>query len=230
MAFVSTLGAENANSYISVAEADTLIGELPQSDGIAEWINLISADKEKTLIASTFSIDPLPWKGGVCSASQSLAWPRRISYDRRTTSCSALPYDFKLAVAYVAAFMGQLGGYIQVAEGGGKANTSLEEAIPGLTPTDLEGYEKVSLGNGALELTLAQPGKIQTGSQYLPPFASDILSKYTTIINGITASKFNVPSAAGLRAPFISRGSLGKFREVDGRIYAAEGYSLLDLP
>jgi hypothetical protein len=229
MAFVSTLGAENANSYISVAEADSLIGDLPQSDGIAEWLGLIPTDKEKTLIAATFSIDPLPWKGLVCSSTQNLAWPRKIVYDRRVTLCDSLPYHFKLAVAYTAAFMGQLGGYIKVAEGGGRAPISDSEAIPGLTPNDLVGYEKVSLGSGAVELTLADPGKIQTGAQYLPPFATDLLVKYIQKLGGLATIKQSIPTVAGIRVPFISRGGGSDFQVVDGRIYAGYGKSLLDL-
>lgn len=229
MAFVSALGAENANSYISVADADSLNADLPQSDGIAEWINLIPSDKEKTLIAATFSIEPLPWKGLICSTTQNLSWPRKIQHDRRITGCSVLPYDFRLAVAYTAAFMGQLGGYIKVAEGGGRAPLSDSEPIPGLSPTDLVGYEKVSLGNGALELTLADSGKIQSGAQYLPPFATDLLVKYVKNAGGLTAIQYSVPHVAGLRVPFISGVGRGSFQVIDGRIYAASGKSLLSL-
>ena len=229
MAFVSTLGAESANSYISVAEADSLVGDLPQSDGIAEWLALIPSDKEKTLIAATFSIDPLPWKGVICSTTQNLAWPRKIVYDRRTTFCDSLPYHLKLAVAYTAAFMGQAGGYIKVAEGGGSAPASDSEAIPGLTPTDLVGYEKVSLGKGAIELTLADPAKIQTGSQYLPPFATDLLYKYLENVGGLTAVKQDIPTVAGIRVPFISGPRGRSFQLIDGRVYAGYGKSLLDM-
>lgn len=227
MAFVSTLGASNANSYISVAEAEALIADLPQSDGLSDWSNLIDGDKEKTLVAATFSIEPLPWRGTICSTTQNLAWPRQVEHDSKITLCTALPYDFTLAVAYTAAYMGQVGGYMQVAPGGGAVPPSGSEAIPGLTPSDLEGYEKVSLGKGAIELTLAKPSEIQSGTQYLPPFATDLLAKYVAVTDGLTSKKVSIPRVAGIRVPFISSPGIGRrFQIIDGRLYAPPGKSL----
>lgn len=232
MAFVSTLGSSSANSFISDTRAAELLGDLPLSDGLSDWLSLVQGDKQKTLVAASFSILPLPWKGNICSTSQNLPWPRVISYDGKLTECSLLPYDFEMAVAYTAAYMGQLGGYIQIAPGGGSAPPSGTDAIPGLTPEDLKGYEKVSLGKGAIELTLASPNTIQTGVQYLPSFATDLLAKYVRGSGGFGTVKMNVRSVAGVRAPFISSPgthSSGGFVLRNGKLFAEIG-SLQDLP
>jgi hypothetical protein len=235
MAFVATLGADNANSYITAAEATTLLADIPESEGLSEWLNLIDADKQKTLVAATYSIDPLNWKGTICSSTQSLAWPRQISHDGRYTICTALPYDLKLAASYMAAYMGQLGGYTQIGPGGGSVASSDEDPIPGLSPQALAGYEKVSFGKGALELTLADPSKMQLATTQLPIFAVNLLAKYIKGAGGVTISTKTVRSVAGLRNSFIGIPGLSAAFENalalrDGKIFAAPGHSLLDLP
>jgi hypothetical protein len=235
MAFVATLGASNANSYITAAEAATLLADIPESEGLSEWLQLVQEDQEKTLVAATFSIEPLNWKGTICSAEQSLSWPRQINHDGRYTTCSTLPYDLKLATAYTAAFLGQLGGYTQIGPGGGVVSTTDEDPIPGLSPKALTGYQKVSFAKGAIELTLADPSKMQLATSELPTFALTLLAKYVKGSGGLTISTKSVRSVAGLRNTFIGLPGLNAaFESIlavrDGRIFAAPGRSLLDLP
>ncbi|NBT52976.1 MAG: hypothetical protein EBT12_15755 [Marivivens sp.] len=167
MAFVSTLGASNANSFLSVARATTLLGELPSSVGITAWLALTDTQKEQTLVAATMTINPLKWKGRVIDETQSLAWPRLIKVDGRQLSTEELPIDFEIAVAYMAAFLGDGGGYTAVAENDGGA--SLRET---------EQYKEVNLGDGALQVKFKEENIPQTGVDYIPPFAMDILYRY----------------------------------------------------
>ena len=110
MAFVSTIGASDANSFLSVARATTLLGELPVSAGITAWLALTSTQKEQTLVAATMAVNPLKWKGTVATQEQSLSWPRRMKVDGRVLPYDELPIDFEIAVAYMAAFLGSGGG------------------------------------------------------------------------------------------------------------------------
>ena len=167
MAFVSTLGASNANSFLSVARATTLLGELPSSAGITAWLALTDTQKEQTLVAATMTINPLKWKGRVIDETQSLAWPRLIKVDGRQLSTEELPIDFEIAVAYMAAFLGEGGGYTAVAENDGGA--SLRET---------EQYKEVNLGDSALQVKFKEGNIPQTGIDYIPPFAMDILYRY----------------------------------------------------
>lgn len=168
MAFVSTLGASNANSFLSVASATTLLGELPASAGVTAWLALTTTQKEQTLVAATMSINSLRFKGRVATAEQSLSWPRLIKIDGRQLASDDLPLDFEVAVAYMAAYLGSSGGYTAVAENdGGAALLSTNQ------------YDEVELGNGALRVKYKNQGDIpQTGIDYIPPFAMDILSRY----------------------------------------------------
>lgn len=169
MAFVSTLGASDANSFLSVARASSLLGELPASAGITAWLALTTTQKEQSLVAATMTINPLKWKGYVADASQSLAWPRLIKVDGRQLPTDELPIDFEISVAYVAAFLGSSGGYTAVAANDGGAN---------LRSTNQ--YDEVELGDGALRVKFKQGDIPQTGVDYIPPFAMDILQRYIT--------------------------------------------------
>jgi len=212
MAFVSTLGAANANSFISVARATTLLGELPVSAGITAWLALNNTQKEQTLVAATMTINPLKWKGYVADAAQSLSWPRLIKIDGRQLATDELPIDFEIAVAYMAAFLGSGGGYTAVATNDGGAS---------LRSTNQ--YEEVELGNGALRVKFKSGDTPQTGMDYIPPFSMDILSRYAI------DSSFNQPyvtrdSVARLD-PYYGNSAFrpNRIRVVGSQIYPSYG-------
>lgn len=167
MAFVSTLGASDANSYLSVAKATTLLSELPESPGIVAWLALTTTQQERSLVAATMTINPLQWKGQPSSTEQSLAWPRRIIADYYFAPEDELPVDFEIGVAYMAAFLGTTGGYTGIpdADGGAKRYKNSE-------------YEEVELGDGELRVKFRTDSMSQTGALFIPPFSMDIFSRY----------------------------------------------------
>ncbi|MGA0770176.1 MAG: DnaT-like ssDNA-binding protein [bacterium] len=167
MAFVSTLGASDANSYLSVAKATTLLSELPESPGIVAWLALTTTQQEQSLVAATMTINPLQWKGQPSSTEQSLAWPRRIIADYYFAPEDELPVDFEIGVAYMAAFLGTTGGYTGIpdADGGAKRYKNSE-------------YEEVELGDGELRVKFRTDSMSQTGALFIPPFSMDIFSRY----------------------------------------------------
>lgn len=168
MAFDSTLGASNATSFVSVARATSLLSDLPQSPGIASWLALNTTQKEQTLVAATMTINPLKWKGTIKDPSQSLAWPRYISIDGRMLSIDELPLDFEIAVSYMAAFLTTTGGYTGIDS----------ENDGGVSLREDEQYDEVNLGGGALQIKYRDRDSMQSGFEFIPPFAMDILSKY----------------------------------------------------
>lgn len=167
MAFVSTLGASDANSYLSVAKATTLLSDLPASVGIAAWLTLTTAQKEQSLVAATMAINPLQWKGQPASSEQSLAWPRRIIADYYYAPEDELPVDFEIGVAYMAAFLGTNGGYTGISDfdGGVKRYKNSE-------------YEEVELGRGDLKVKFKSTEMSQSGMLFIPPFSMDIFARY----------------------------------------------------
>jgi hypothetical protein len=213
VAFVSTLGASNANSFLSVATATTLLGELPVSAGITAWIALTATQKEQTLVAATMSINPLRYKGRVATAEQSLSWPRLIKIDGRQLASDDLPLDFEVAVAYMAAYLGSSGGYTAVAVNDG-----------GATLLSTNQYDEVELGNGELRVKYKNQGDApQTGIDYIPPFAMDILSRY------ILDASFNQPyvtrSSTARIDPYYANASFrpSRIRVAGDQVFPARG-------
>jgi hypothetical protein len=212
MAFVSTLGAANANSFISVARATTLLGEIPVSAGITAWLTLGDTQKEQTLVAATMTINPLKWKGYVADASQSLSWPRLVKIDGRQLPTDELPIDFEIAVAYMAAFLGSGGGYTAVAVNDG-----------GATLRSTNQYEEVELGDGALRVKFKQGDIPQTGVDYIPPFAMDILYRY------MIDPSFNQPyvsrNSTARIDPYYGSGAFrpSRIRFANGQVFPARG-------
>jgi hypothetical protein len=169
MAFVSTLGASDANSYLSVAEAATALSELPASTGVTAWLALTNTQKEQSLVGATMAVNPLQWKGQPASSEQSLAWPRRIVADYYYAPDDELPVDFKVAVAYMAAFLGTTGGY-----------TGIPNSDGGSTRYETSQYEEVTLGGTTNGLTVKfdKDRMSQTGMLFIPPFSMDIFMRY----------------------------------------------------
>lgn len=169
MAFVSTLGASDANSYLSVAEATTALSELPASPGIVAWLALTNTQKEQSLVGATMAVNPLQWKGQPSSVEQSLAWPRRIVADYYYAPDDEIPVDFKTAIAYMAAFLGTSGGYTGIASSDG-----------GSTRYANSEYDEVTLGGTTQGLTVKFNNEkmSQTGMLFIPPFSMDIFARY----------------------------------------------------
>ena len=212
MAFVSTLGASDANSFLGVARASTLLSELPASAGITAWLALTSTQQEQTLVAATMAINSLKWKGTIATQEQSLSWPRRIKVDGRVLPNDELPIDFEIAVAYMAAFLGSSGGYTAVAADDGGAS---------LRSTNQ--YDEVELGNGALRVKFKQGNAPQTGMDYIPPFSMDILNRYMHDTN-FTQPYVTRDSVARLN-PYYGGAAFrpGRIRFAGGQIYPAYG-------
>ncbi len=213
MAFVSTLGASDANSFISVARATSLLEGLPASPGIESWLALSNTEKEQTLVAASMSVNPLKWKGVASQGGQSLAWPRIIKIDGRFLDREALPLDFEIAVAYMAAFLTTNGGYTGIAAD--------NDGGVGLRQGEI--YEEVNLGSSSLEVKYRDRTSAQSGFEYIPPFAMDILSKY------IIDSSFNQPKVTkGSVAhidPFYGAGAFRgrRIRFSGGQVFPAYG-------
>lgn len=212
MAFVSTLGAPDANSYLSVAEATELLNDIVLSDGVSSWLSLDEESKKQTLVTATMSINPLKWKGRPATREQSLAWPRVLAADYYYIANDELPLDFRSGVAYMAAFLGISGGYTAIADDDG--------GIKRLKNTE---YEEIELGNGELRVKFDRSGNLQTGAILIPPYSMDIFSRY------IISSDFYQPrvrresnARVGYRG-FVTGRKASGVRYVNGQLWPYGG-------
>lgn len=70
---VATAGASNANSYLSVAGADSIADGMV---GTLAWTTATSDNKVKALITATNGMETLGWIGTRATTTQALSWPR----------------------------------------------------------------------------------------------------------------------------------------------------------
>lgn len=169
-AFDSSVGGAQSNSYVSVAEAESLLQALPVSPGITDWLALTTTEKQQTLVGGTLVLDSLNWIGHVCSEDQRLQWPRLFRYEHRYSKTDTIPTDIHLATAYMAAFMGPNGGFIGVSSAG-----SIGGGVAALEP-----FDEVELGPIKVKMKegVTYGDEMTTSIGQIPPFVADLIRRY----------------------------------------------------
>ena len=103
MALNETLGASDANSYVTRAEADAYFTDRMHSSA---WSALDDLVKDGLLVSSSQMLDwYIKWKGSKATSAQSMQWPRSgaIRPDGTEIDDDVLPPEVKTAV-YEQAF------------------------------------------------------------------------------------------------------------------------------
>ena len=96
----ATLKSATANSYVTLAEADSYFETTPDS---TQWDNKSDDKKNRALISATRWIDSLNFYGDRCDEEQALKWPRNNYHvDRVELTCSTIPADIKYATYELA--------------------------------------------------------------------------------------------------------------------------------
>jgi hypothetical protein len=166
--FDPTLGGVTANSYVTVEDARLLLAALPPSPGITAWLSFTLAQQEQTLVAATAVLDSLSWVGRKCSCNQRLEHPRLMKVGRCCNDCSSINSEVKLATVYLAAFLGEQGGFAGIQETGG-AN-----AVAALEP-----FDEVTIGPIRVKMKNDSYGdQFATNLGQIPPFVADLIRPY----------------------------------------------------
>lgn len=133
-------GLTNAQSYISVADADTYHTDRGNTD----WTSASSGEKETALVKATQWIDGKyrrRWRGIRSTAGQALTWPRSSVYDIDGFNVTGIPARLKYATAEAALLIVQgenlspaleRGGRV-VSETVGPISTTYESGAPATT-------------------------------------------------------------------------------------------------
>ena len=91
----ATLSGANANSYVTLAEANAYFETVPSS---TQWDNKQDDKKNRALIAATRWIDSLVFYGDRCDQGQALKFPRNnYEVDDVELSCTVIPNNIKYA-------------------------------------------------------------------------------------------------------------------------------------
>ena len=92
---IATEGAANANSYLTLAEADSYLEAHLKS---SFWSALDDEAKKAALISATRELDLIIYAGRKSTQAQALQWPRLSIYDRDGYAVTGVPKLLKDAV------------------------------------------------------------------------------------------------------------------------------------
>ena len=96
----ATLGGTSANSYVTLAAANTYFETVPKS---STWIDKTDDQKNRSLISATRWIDALTFYGDRCTETQALKWPRdEYKVDGIDLVCTLIPEGIKVATYELA--------------------------------------------------------------------------------------------------------------------------------
>ena len=96
----ATLGGTSANSYVTLAAANTYFETVPNS---STWIDKTDDQKNRSLISATRWIDALTFYGDRCTETQALKWPRdEYKVDGIDLVCTLIPEGIKVATYELA--------------------------------------------------------------------------------------------------------------------------------
>ena len=145
----ATVKDANANSYVTLTEANTYFETVPDS---STWANKTDDQKNRALISATRWIDSFVYYGDRCDDGQALKFPRNnYQVDGVELACSTIPINIKYAQYELARAL---------------ANDS--EAMTGNVGTD-GNIEEVKLGDIQVKYNIQSQG---TGS------VNNVLDKY----------------------------------------------------
>lgn len=96
----ATLSGASANSYVTLAAADTYFETVPDS---STWTDKTDDAKNRALISATRWIDALSFYGDRCTETQALKWPRDdYKVDGIELACTLIPEPIKTATYELA--------------------------------------------------------------------------------------------------------------------------------
>ena len=96
----ATLSGAAANSYVTLASANTYFETVPDS---TTWTNKTDDQKNRALISATRWIDGLSFYGDRCTTTQALKWPREdYTVDGIDLACTLIPDAIKTATYELA--------------------------------------------------------------------------------------------------------------------------------
>jgi hypothetical protein len=110
---IATAGASDANSYITLADAEVYF---ETRVGSTVWDNATDEQKKALLVNGTRQLDQnFRWNGSIASDTQSLRWPRTDAYncDGEEQASDTIPVDIENATCEMALFVGETTGGTQ---------------------------------------------------------------------------------------------------------------------
>jgi hypothetical protein len=101
ISIVATPGAANANSYLTLAEAQAIIDGLVEDADVVAWGQATTDQKNRALFSATQRLDRERFLGARATDTQSLQWPRTgVRKPDTYINTYAIGFPFRLSTDY----------------------------------------------------------------------------------------------------------------------------------
>jgi hypothetical protein len=167
---VATPGAANANSYLTLAEAQAIIDGFVQDADVIAWASATTDQKNRALFSATQRLDRERFLGARATDTQALQWPRTgVRKPDTYINTYAVGFPFRITTDYYTD--GEIPQQVQYAQVVMAAY--LNNNPDGLGLSGLEDYKNVKIGSIDVTPNL---GYGAVGADKIPP----IIQRYLT--------------------------------------------------
>ena len=156
------MGAANANSYLTLTDAQSLIDGLIEDDDVVEWASATTDQKNRALYTAAQRIDRERFLGARATDTQSLQWPRTgVRKPDTYINTYAVGFPFRITTDYFTDT--EIPDQIKKAQA--VLSVYLHNNKDGLGLSGLEDFKQVNIGS--MNVTPNFYGSI--GADRVPP-------------------------------------------------------------
>lgn len=169
---VATAGDASANTYATLAEAETYHTGHPHAD---TWAEADALAQTRALLLATRLLDAqVNWQGAIATLTQALGWPRLQAYDRhdRSIGSTEIPQRVKDATCEYARWL-------------------LARDRTADRDSDVDGLKRVRV-EGVVEVEFRDA---DGGAKVMPDAVWLLLTGYGEVIRGSGRSRMSIPLA-----------------------------------
>jgi len=160
----ATVGSASANSYLTLADAQTIIDGFVEDDDVTAWASATTDQKNRALYTATQRIDRERFLGARVTDTQALQWPRTgVRKPDTYINTYTVGFPFRITTDYYTdTEIPDRIKYAQVV-----LAIYLNNNKDGMALSGLEDYKSVSIGS--LSVTTAGASASATGADRVPP-------------------------------------------------------------
>lgn len=166
---VATAGAANANSYITLSDANDLVDAMVSSADVAKWGTGNDDTRNRALATATQRLDRERFIGARATDTQALQWPRTgVRKPDTYLNTYAVGFPFRVTTDYYTD--SEIPDQVQRAQV--ELAVYLHNNVDGLGLSGLEDYKNVQIGS--LNVTPDKHGAV--GADRIPPMVERYLT------------------------------------------------------
>ena len=166
----ASVGAEDANSYLTLADAQAIIDGFVEDADVTAWVSATTDQKNRALFTATQRLDRERFLGARATDTQALQWPRTgVRKPDTYINTYAVGFPFRITTDYYTD--DEIPQQVQYAQA--VLAVYLHNNTSGLGLTGLEDYSSVKIGSLSVSLN---SNNMQSGADNVPP----MMERYLT--------------------------------------------------